>query len=151
MVREPLVIGVVTVTYNSLDVLEDFVASLCAQEFDEFKVYAIDNASKDASAEFLSAAIIKSKKINVTRNTDNLGVAEANNQGIKSAIEDGCSHVLLLNNDTVFPPTLFGKLMESAQRGARGAVVPKIYRYLLKDVLWYAGGRFNRLFGYSGC
>ena len=149
MGNEPLFIGVVTVTFNSADVLEEFVASLCSQEFGDFRVYAVDNASKDASADYLSSVTVKSRNINVTRNSDNLGVAEANNQGIQLAIKDGCSHVLLLNNDTAFPPTLFGKLVETSKRGLHEAVVPKIYRYLPKNILWYAGGRFNRLFGYS--
>ena len=38
--------GVVTVTYNSDDVLDDFLDSLAKQTFDNFLLFAVDNASK---------------------------------------------------------------------------------------------------------
>lgn len=149
MDEKPPFIGVVTVTYNSAQVLEDFVESLRSQVFTEFRVYAIDNASKDGSASYLDCIAVNAKPIVVVRNEENLGVAEGNNQGIELAIRDGCSYVLLVNNDTVLPTTLFSRLVSTAQGGCHQIVVPKIYRHQADGALWYAGGRFRKCLGYS--
>ncbi|MDA8350861.1 MAG: glycosyltransferase family 2 protein [Pseudomonadota bacterium] len=149
MDEEPIYVGVVTVTYNSMDVLEEFISSLDGQEFPDFQVYAVDNASKDGSADYLLTATVKSRAITVIRNTVNVGVADGNNQGIQLAFKDGCTHILLLNNDTAFPSDLFQRLIWSAKDGRHQVVVPKIYRYSPNSMLWYAGGRFNKPFGYS--
>src|SRR5215471_12647355 len=95
-------LGVVTVTYNSAKVLDDFLGSLAGQSFKAFRLYAIDNASSDGSADILERSAVTDPRIITIRSADNLGVAEGNNIGIRRSIEDGCTHVLLLNNDTVF-------------------------------------------------
>ncbi len=42
-------IGVVTVLYNSETVLQDFFESIACQEYRDFVVYCVDNASSDLS------------------------------------------------------------------------------------------------------
>src|SRR5215471_11887033 len=101
-------IGVVTVTYNSEPVLQDFFDSLVAQTHTNFILYIVDNASRDQT---LAMARLRTEVSSVIiANRDNVGVAEGNNQGIRAALDDGCECVLLLNNDTVFPATLFDRL-----------------------------------------
>ena len=84
----------------------------------------------------------------VIKNSDNLGVAEGNNVGIRQALNDGCTHVLLLNNDTMLPRDLFERLMAEAESG-HALVTPKIYFFDEPQRLWFAGGRFNVLRGHS--
>jgi GT2 family glycosyltransferase len=141
-------LGVVTVTYNSARVLEDFLRSSLAQTLQDFRIYAIDNASKDDSVARLRR--VSDPRLVLVANADNLGVAEGNNQGIRLALEGGCSHVLLLNNDTVFPPGLFEALVSFSERGGHPVVVPKIYFHDNPDRVWCAGGRFRASHGYSG-
>jgi GT2 family glycosyltransferase len=142
------VLGVVTVTYNSATVLQEFLESLQRQDLQQFRLYAIDNASEDSSVAVMSAAL--DIDIAITRNAVNLGVAEGNNQGIRQAIHDGCTYVLLLNNDTVFESDLFATLMAVAQSGGHRIVVPKIYYYDRDRVIWCAGGHFVAWRGYLG-
>ena len=40
-------IGLVTITYNSADVLPDFLDSVAKQTYQNFFLYVIDNASSD--------------------------------------------------------------------------------------------------------
>ena len=44
-------IGVVTVTYNSSDVIDKFLKDLFKQKFSNFLLYVVDNASTDNSLE----------------------------------------------------------------------------------------------------
>jgi GT2 family glycosyltransferase len=141
------VIGIVTVTFNSAPVLEDFLNSLRLQSFRDFRLYAVDNASVDNSLEILNACFGIDFKI--IANTDNRGVAEGNNQGILAAKEDRCKFVLLLNNDTVFGPELLGTLVNVATSECQQIVVPKIHFFSPPNKLWYAGGEFIPARGYT--
>ena len=44
---DPPKIGIVTVTYNSRNVLEDFFASLSRQTYTSFNLYIVDSGSTD--------------------------------------------------------------------------------------------------------
>ena len=48
-VETPPRLGVVTVTYNSARVLEDFLRSVKAQTLPSFALYTVDNASTDGT------------------------------------------------------------------------------------------------------
>ena len=104
-------IGVVTVTYNSSDVIDKFLKDLFKQKFSNFLLYVVDNASTDNSLEKINK--IKDSRTKVIKNSVNKGVANANNKGIASALKDNCSHVLLLNNDVEFTDDLFYILIKA--------------------------------------
>ena len=87
-------IGIVTVTYNSAEVIQPFLENLFAQTFTNFNLYVIDNNSKDATLKILD--IIDDSSFFLVKNNKNMGVAAANNIGIKQALADKCSHVLLI-------------------------------------------------------
>lgn len=139
-------IGVVTVTYNSAPVLQAFMLALRSQTGVSFRVYVIDNASGDSSAE-LAEALGAGLDLVVIRNRQNVGFAAATNQGIERALHEGCSHVLVLNNDTVFEPRLLVKLLAAARGHA--IVVPKMYYEGRDRILWFAGGRVSPWRGFS--
>lgn len=146
MARKKISIGVVTVTFNSAGVLRDFFDSINAQSFQDFRLYLIDNKSRDTSAD--DAESLAECNTVVVRNLDNLGVAEGNNQGIRMAMRDGCSHVLLINNDIKFGPDLFAGLAEMAEQ--HDVVVPKIHYNDEPPTLWYGGGGFAKARGFVG-
>lgn len=141
-------IGVVTVTYNSERYLPAFFASCWSQTVDRHRVYCIDNASTDGTV----AALAKQTdpRLQVTLNSTNVGVAEGNNQGIVQALLDGCEWVLLLNNDTTFPPTLLRQLVEACETQRWQAVVPKMHFDAPAGAIWYGGGSFNPRRGHTG-
>ena len=139
-------IGVVTVTYNSASVLLPFLECTFRQTHGDFVLYAIDNASRDETVQLLRGCI--DKRLRVIVNEHNFGVAAANNQGIEAALHDGCDSVLLLNNDTEFPPDLFELLLEGLHREQVGMVCPKMLYHDAPDHIWAAGGTFQPLFAY---
>jgi GT2 family glycosyltransferase len=140
-------IGIVTVTYNSGRVIGGFLCSLMAQSYSNFLLYAVDNASADDTGELLRA--VKDSRVRIMANIDNLGIAEANNQGIRQALSDGCKLVLLINNDTEFDSALLDKLVAGLNQYGCDMVAPKILFYG-EGTIWSAGGGMNARRAYSG-
>jgi GT2 family glycosyltransferase len=141
-------IGVVTVTYNSSRVIDGFMQSLLTQSYVNYVFYAVDNASSDRTLEQIET--YADARIRVIANSDNKGIAEANNQGILAALANGCELVLLMNNDTEFEPELFEKLVLGLDLHACDMTAPKILFYNDQHIIWSAGGGMDPRKGYSG-
>jgi GT2 family glycosyltransferase len=140
-------VGVVTVTFNSGTVLGGFIDSVLKQTHAEFVLYVVDNASSDDTLKQL--AEYQDARIMVIPSKVNVGVAQGNNTGIRAALKDGCTSVLLINNDTVFEPDLFSKLSEGLEQYKCEMILPKILYFDEPRRIWCAGGQFNRLRGYA--
>jgi len=139
-------IGVVTITYNSSDVLLPFLDCLKEQTYSNFLLYIVDNASIDGTLDILEK--YSDIQIVVIKNKFNLGVARANNQGIQRALEDDCTQIMLMNNDVEFESGLIFKLMKSQNENSCSIVTPKMLYYDQPDKIWYAGSWFNKSKGY---
>jgi GT2 family glycosyltransferase len=108
----PLV-SVVVVTYGGLDLTKDCLESLARETWPRFEILVVDNASSDGTPEFLREAAAREPRIRTIFNAENRGFAAANNQGIAAARGEV---VVLLNNDTVVPPGLLGRLVRHLVR-----------------------------------
>lgn len=135
-------IGIVTVLYLSDDVLAGFFASLRGEMTfgTPFTLYVIDNSPTRSGLDTAqSLANEHGIKAVFVFNNANLGVAKGNNQGIELALGDGCSHILLANNDVEFRPGTVDTLLSALMAGERIAT-PKILYYGADSLIWYAGG-----------
>jgi len=139
-------VGVVTVLYNSTDVLEGFFKSLSEQANVTIKLYVIDNSPTDEGLQ-LSRRLGMQHGIDTTLiyNNGNFGVAKGNNQGIELALADGVDYVVLSNNDVEFntPDMIRGMIEDMSLAGAR-ASVPKMLYYGTRKI-WCAGGSISKL------
>jgi len=143
-------VGLVTVLYNSESVLNDFFKSLSVQTYNNIILYIIDNNSSDLSLQ-KSQELVQQYCTFPTKfiiNNDNTGVAAANNQGIKAAIEDNVDYILLLNNDIIFSAETIKTLVDFAVLNNEQIIVPMIYHYN-SDIIWMAGGGFSKITGLS--
>jgi GT2 family glycosyltransferase len=140
-------IGVVTVTYNGAAYLPAFFRDCWRQTFKDFILYVIDNGSVDGSLELARSQ--PDARCVVIANGANLGVAAANNTGIERALADGCTEVLILNNDVEFPPSLFADLDSELARLGAQMLVPKIYFFEPSNRIWCAGGEFLPVYGWA--
>lgn len=137
-------IGLVTVLFNSDDVLEGFIKSISLQTFKNYVLYIIDNSPSIESTKLLNDLLVKYKieSFKYLVNENNVGVAKANNQGIQLSIADDTSHTLLLNNDIEFyDVNLFEAIVERAIQENEKLVIPKILFFDTKKI-WMAGGSF---------
>jgi len=127
-------VDLILVTYNSAEDLERFLPTLqTAVEPLTLAVIAVDNASVDGSAD-----IVEAHGATVIRNSDNLGLTRALNQG--AALGNG-DWILVANPDTVLSPGAIGALVESARSDDRiGLIGPRVSR--LDGSAYPTGRRF---------
>ncbi len=140
-------IGLVTVLYNSNSVLEGFIKSISTQDYKNYILYLVDNSYNDNTNKILEELLNK-YKISAYKHINagaNVGVATGNNIGIKAALSDLCTHVILLNNDIEFESEdVFSKILLVAKEKKIDLVVPKIL-YFDDHKVWMAGGYMDNL------
>jgi len=134
-------IGLVTITYNSAKVITPFMDCVLRQTHTDFILYIIDNISSDNTLELLSK--YKDDRIVIIVNTQNVGVAAGNNQGILRAMADGCDEILIINNDVEFEYTLLEKLSRQLEELNCSLVAPKMMYHPETHLIWWAGTKFN--------
>ncbi len=139
-------IGLVTITYNSSKVIKPFLECVWKQTHNNLQLYIIDNTSFDGTMEILEKE--QDERLCIIRNTSNFGVAKANNQGVKKAIEDGCDQVLIINNDVEFETNLIKKLLQVQKEKDCSLVTPKMMYYDNPKHIWYGGSWFIKRKGY---
>jgi hypothetical protein len=125
-------------------VLPDFFKSIAQQDYKNYILYLIDN-SPSANTKKIIQALQNQYPLTAIEHIEcstNVGVAAANNIGIKKAIDDGCQDQIILNNDIAFDDTsLFSSLISIATTTTHSVIAPKIYFYN-SNKLWYAGSSF---------
>ena len=91
-------VSLIIVSYCTRDLLRECLQSVGRVPDSEVEVIVVDNHSTDGSLAMLQAEF---PHVRVLENSENLGFAKANNQGIRHARGH---YVVLLNSDTVVPP-----------------------------------------------
>jgi GT2 family glycosyltransferase len=99
--------SIVIPNWNGSAHLPECVAALRAQSFQDFEVLFVDNASSDASVEWIQQ---NAPGVTVIRRADNGGFAAAVNDGIRESCGD---IVVLLNNDTAVHADWLGALVDA--------------------------------------
>jgi GT2 family glycosyltransferase len=136
-------LGLVTVLYNSPEILEDFFFSLSCQVEVDFHLYVIDNSSIPEPLSY-SKILAQQYKLSVTfidNQGDNVGVAKGNNQGVTAALKDKCTHIGFINNDLIFKDSnVLSVLCDSFEDF--DLVSPKIYAYP-EGKIWFEAGYFD--------
>ena len=135
-------VAVLTVNYNGAGHIADFLASLQAVTYPNWRLVVVDNASSDGSPEEIARLF---PEATLVRNDENLGITGGHNAGIRHCLEHGLDYVLFLNNDTAVEPDFLDRLLEAAD--GRTMVAPKVYLYgrrrLLDDTVgdfdWWRG------------
>jgi hypothetical protein len=145
MNKEKLV-GAVTVTYNSADVLPAFLRCMTGQTHRNFLLFAVDNASNDETLRILREC--SDPRLRILANPDNRGFAAGSNQGIRDALAAGCTSVLLINNDTEFDSSIIALLAEGLEAHGAWMSCPKMMYYDEPQRIWAAGGAFQPCLGY---
>jgi len=127
-------VAIIIVNYNTRDLLQDCLQSIYASiDAPEYKVYVVDNASTDGSAEMVS---VQFPQVQLIASPENGGYACGNNLGLKAVgftqeydINSLPRYVLLLNPDTVLPPTALRDMVDYLDAHPEaGAAGPKLVR-----------------------
>lgn len=115
-------VSIIIVNWNGLRWLPDCFETLYDQNYTNFEIIFVDNASTDASVAWVKTNYPKTK---IIVNERNLGFADANNRGYK--IVKG-QYILFLNNDTRVSKTFLTELIRvvetsSAIAGAQSKIL----------------------------
>ena len=102
-------ISIIIVNWNGIRWLEDCFQSLAKQEYQNYEIIFVDNASKDESVSWVKQYYPKTK---ILINKENLGFSDANNVGYKVAKGE---YVLFLNNDTRVTKTFLTELVKAIE------------------------------------
>ena len=125
-------LGIVIANWNGEKLIDECLKSLENQSFKAFKLYIIDNNSKDKSKEVIKRYNEK-LNIDLTEMNYNSGFAQANNIGIKKAINDGLDAVM--DDAIVIEEKLFGSCFETEdQKAGMGNFLEKDKEKKLKVV-----------------
>lgn len=140
MNRNSCRVGVVLLNWNQETETAECLESLCATEGTSLRIILVDNGSSSSSVNRLEAQF---PSVEIIRLPENQGFAMGNNVGIEKALQEGVSHILLLNNDTLVHPAFLSPLLDGLDAQDVGVVGPKIYHHPDTDYLWFAGGRID--------
>jgi GT2 family glycosyltransferase len=139
-------VGVVIPNWNGKEVTIDCISSISKSTYLNYSVIVIDNGSSDNS---IDAILQMFPEVFIIRNITNLGLAEAYNQGIVFALENGVDYIFLLNNDTIVDQDTIKELVEVAENNPQvGVLCSKILYFTLPNVIWSIGAEFNLKTGY---
>jgi GT2 family glycosyltransferase len=115
-------LSIIILNWNGKEYLQDCLASVFAQEYDNFKVILVDNHSTDDSVSFVRQNFPKAEIIELS---ENYGFAKGNNIGIKYALEKyNPDYIFLLNNDTkIVQKDALQKLIEIAETDKKTGIL----------------------------
>jgi len=99
----------IIVTYNGLKWIDGCLKSVKDSIYPS-RIHIIDNGSTDGTLAFIREHY---PEVQLTVSPRNLGFGQANNIGMKQALEEGADYVFLLNQDAFVEPETIGALIEA--------------------------------------
>ena len=135
-------IGIIVVNLDSYSDTARCLESLATTSYPNTMIFVVDNGSKDGSDAQLRRDF---HSVTHYRLPTNLGSTGGRNFGIRSAIQNSCDHVLLLDDDAIVTPGFLEPLVSRIESDPNiAAVTGKIYHAPHNpgdpsNVLWYAG------------
>lgn len=138
-------VAIILINWNGLDFTKSCLESLRKVDFPEFKIILVDNASQNEEGKALKKLF---PEIELIENFRNMGFAGGNNTGIRFALEQGYSHLMLLNNDTEVAPDFLGEMMRKFSQNPKTGVVQPLILFLNDPKkIWSAGGKWIKSLG----
>ena len=127
-------------TFNNWDVFLQCLACLDVQEDCKFSVVVAD----DGSSTCPPASLTRHDFVTYLPLT-HAGFAVTCNRGAEKALSIGASHLLFLNDDTVFGRHFMATWYQEIQQNPNDIIGPMIYEYHRPQHVWASGGRQSPL------
>lgn len=120
------------VTYNRKALLKENIEALLAQDYSNFDILIVDNASTDGTKEFMEK-YKENKRIKYENTGANLGGAGGFHYGLKKSVELGYDYCWLMDDDTIAKKDSLKILVETAKE------LNNNFSYLCSYVEWIDG------------
>ncbi|HTZ85653.1 MAG TPA: glycosyltransferase family 2 protein [Solirubrobacteraceae bacterium] len=138
----------VVLSWNGREDTLRCLESLTQVAHEGLRIVCVDNGSVDGSPEAVSERF---PEVELIEAGANLGYSGGNNLGIRWALEQGASWIVLVNNDaTVAADVIKGFERVARTRPRAGILAGKVYFADRPTTIWFAGQRVRELLGYSG-
>jgi len=137
-------IALVILNWNNVKDTIDCINSIEDSNYNDYKIFCLDNGSKKNDYSILIKKFKKNKKIKFFKSNRNLGFAGGNNFICSKISLNDFDYVLLLNNDTIIKKDFFDKInlaIKNLNDKKIGMLVPTIYyhnKLLKEDKIWRA-------------
>lgn len=122
----------IVVTYNGMKWYDRCFGSLLTSDM-PVEILAVDNASSDTTVAYLQAHF---PQVKVVSNDKNLGFGQANNVGMRYALDHGADYVFLLNQDAWVEPTTIGHLVEAHAKHLEYGIVSCMHLNVEGNRIW---------------
>jgi GT2 family glycosyltransferase len=127
-------VAIVILNWNGSSLLQTFLPSVLATQYESLQVVVIDNGSTDESISFLRSNFPTVRVVSLSKNE---GFANGYNLGLQQVEAD---YFLLLNSDVAVSPDFLQPMVALLEKDASiAACQPKILSYDNKEVFEYAG------------
>jgi len=132
---------IIILNYNRAKDTIECVTSILESSYTDFQILVVDNGSSPEDFNELFRSLKGKDKIDLHRNSVNLGYAGGNNIGIKIALKKGAKYIWILNNDTVVDKNALMALVNTMKSDAKiGIASSTLVYYERPSEIWIAGG-----------
>lgn len=114
---------VIVVSYKGGQWYDHCFSSLRASTM-PLNIVVVDNASNDGSTDYIKANY---PEIILIESQKNLGFGQANNKGIRYALDHGCDYVFLLNQDAWIEPSSIEILVKIHGKNGKFGILSPIH------------------------
>jgi GT2 family glycosyltransferase len=131
----PVRLGVVMPVFGNWGDTLDCLQTLAGQTSQDFQLFLADDGSPESPPD----AILDYPFVTYLRKPHG-GFASTCNAAVDVAADTGCTHLLLLNNDTFFGPGFIETWLAKANAFPQAIMGPLIFYFDHPTVVWYSGG-----------
>ncbi len=134
-------IFIITVNWNSFLDVSVCLESLRKVDYPNFRVIVVDNGSTDDSLKRIRELY---PEVILIAHAENLGLAAANNSGIRYGLKDGMDFGLILNNDAVVDSQILKIFIQAAHDHPKAGIFgARIFYLSSPDRIWWAKPQWN--------
>lgn len=116
-------VSVIILNYKQKELTVNCVKSVLAQDYRDFDIILVDNASKDGSVELFRREFGKNKMIRIIESRENTGYTGGNNLGYRYAKG---KYIVVLNNDTIVDKKWLVGLIEALESEKNTAMATSV-------------------------
>ncbi len=139
MIVDSPTVAVVTLNWNGVEHLEQFLPTAVDLDYPQYFVVVVDNGSGDNSINFVRKNF---PSVHIIALNKNLGYSKGFNEGINYAIDLGVEYILITNNDVKLHRDILKEGIKLITTDKRiGYMSGKIYDFNTNNTFQYAGGR----------
>ena len=119
-------LAIAIINYNEYNKTIECIESIINSNFDNYKIYLLDNGSTNDSYIYLAKKYKNSPRIMLIKSKKNLGYANGNNLLLKYIEQDGCEYAIISNNDIIYNKVAINQLYDKIRKSDYLIVAPQV-------------------------